>query len=266
MVKRLEGKCAVVTGGGAGLGRGIALRLANEGAKVLVADLDLEAARSTAAEIQASGGSAEAFRCDVTREEDVAALARFGVSAFGKINLLCNNVGASFEARNVIRITELTGEQWDFLLNLNLKSVFLTCKHIIPCMIQAGGGSIVNITSIACSKPTFGAAYGAAKAGLVALSNAIAVQFADDGIRCNTVAPGAMRTPGGASVKKQGVFKDQASHRVRLIDRFGEPEDVGAAVAFLLSDDASFITATNLAVDGGSLTLISDIPKRGEPS
>lgn len=266
MMKRLEGKCAVVTGAGAGLGRGIAIRVAQEGAKVLAVDLDLEAARSAAADIRAQGGSAEPFQCDVTREDSVAAMAQAGASAFGKIDLLCNNVGASFEARQILRITELTEEQWDCLLDINLKSVFLTCKHIIPLMLQAGGGSIVNITSIACSKPTFGAAYGAAKAGITALSNAIAVQFADDAIRCNTVAPGAMHTPGGASVKKQGVFKDQGSHRVRLIDRFGEPEDVAAAVAFLLSDDAAFITATNLAVDGGSLTLISDIPKRGERS
>ena len=142
MMKRLEGKCAVVTGAGAGLGRGIALRLASEGARVLAADLKLEAAQETAADIRADGGCAEAFACDVTREDDVAAMAQFGMTAYGKLDLLCNNVGASFEARNILRITELTQEQWDFLLDINLKSVFLTCKHIIPCMLQAGGGGL----------------------------------------------------------------------------------------------------------------------------
>ena len=259
---RSAGKNAIVTGGGAGLGRSIALRLAAEGAKVLVVDLDLDAAKRTATEILSHNGKAMAVRCDVTDESDVAAMVQAGKEAFGKLDYLCNNVGISFEARRIIRITELTEMEWDQLININLKSVFLVCKHTIPAMLETGGGSIVNITSLACSKPTFGAAYGAAKAGLVALSNAIAVQFADDGIRCNTVAPGAMRTPGGASAKGEGVFKNQHQHRVRLINRVGEAEEVAAAVAFLLSDDASYINATNLAVDGGALTLISDIPKK----
>jgi len=261
-MKRLEGHVCVVTGGGAGLGRGIAMRIASEGAAVAIADIDLIAGETVAEEIRNAGGEATAYKCDVTKEEDVKTLVKKAKEKYGKIDLLCNNTGISLEARNIIRIEDLTEEQWDLMFNVGLKSIFFTCKHIIPEMIEAGGGSIVNVASVAATHPTFGAAYGAVKAGVVGITKALAVQYADDNIRCNCVSPGAMITPGGASAANSGVFKDASEHRTRLINRFGTPEDVGAAVAFLLSDDAAYITAANLSVDGGCLSIVSKIPPR----
>lgn len=264
-MERLIGKTAIVTGAGAGLGSGIARRLAAEGAAVVVADLDQAAAQTVAEEILADGGQAAAQVCDVTRAAEVDRLVSTAAARFGKVDLLCNNVGASIEAKQVLRVTELTEQQWDFMLDVNLKSVFLMCRRVIPEMLRCGGGSVVNIASIAGHKPTFGAAYGAAKAGVIGFTKALAVQFADDHIRCNAVAPGAMQTPGGGAAAGQGVFQGQ-HQRSRLInDRFGAPSDVGAAVAFLMSDDAAFITAATLEVDGGGLTIVTDIPRRASP-
>lgn len=264
-MKRLEGKCAIVTGSGAGLGRGIAKRLAYEGAAVVVVDLDRAAAEAAAEEIRSAGGLAVAEVCDVTKAPEVDRLVSAASARLGKVDLLCNNVGASMEAKQALRVTELTEQQWDHMLNVNLKSVFLMCRRVIPEMLRCGGGSVVNIASIAGHMPTFGAAYGAAKAGVIGFTKALAVQFADDHIRCNAVAPGAMQTPGGGAAAKQGIFRDQSRRSRLIVDRFGDPSDVGAAVAFLMSDDASFITATTLEVDGGGLTIVTDIPRRIPP-
>jgi len=265
-MKKLEGHVCVVTGGGAGLGKGIARRIASEGAVTIIAELNSEAGETAAEEIRIAGGEAIAFKCDVSKEEDVIALVKASKEKFGKIDLLCNNTGVSLEARNIIRIEDLTEEQWDLMFNVGLKSIFFTCKHIIPEMIKAGGGSIVNIASVAGTQPTFGAAYGAVKAGVIGITKALAVQYADSNIRCNSVSPGAMQTPGGAAAANSGVFKDVSGHRAKLINRFGTPDDVGAAVTFLLSDEASYITAANLAVDGGCLSIVSKIPPRTEKS
>ena len=262
-MKRLEGHVCIVTGSGQGLGAGIAERIAAEGAAVVVVDLNRETAEAEAEKIRAAGGRVLAQVCDVTNAASVDEMVTAAVEAFGKVDLLCNNVGASIEAKQTLRITDLTEEQWNFMIDVNLKSTFLVSRRVIPEMIRCGGGSIVNITSIAGHKPTFGAAYGAAKAGVIGFTKAVAVQFADDNIRCNAVAPGAMQTPGGGSAAGKGVFKNQSLHRARLLnDRFGTPDDIGAAVAFLMSDDASFITATTMNVDGGGLTVVTDIPKR----
>lgn len=261
-MKRLEGRVAIVTGAGMGLGSGIALRLAEEGAKVACVDLKPEAAEDTVAKIKESGGEAAAFKCDVSNGSEVEAMVKAVVEKYGKVDELVNNVGVSTEARNKWRITDLTEEAWDFLLNVNLKSVFLTTKYTVPEMIKNGGGSIVNISSLAGLLPNFGAGYGAAKAGQIAFTKSTAVQYADYGIRCNVICPGAMDTPGGVSASGKGIFKNHNQHRSRMInDRAGLPEDIAAAVAFLLSDDASFITATTLSIDGGALTLLTEIPK-----
>lgn len=260
---RLDGHVCIVTGAGSGLGAGIARRLAKEGASVVAADLNLEAARGVVDEIRAAGGTATAELCNVMDAASIDQMVSAAVQTYGKVDLLCNNVGASFEAKQILRIADLAEEQWDFLLNINLKSVFLVCKRVIPEMLRCGGGNIVNVASIAGHKPTFGAAYGASKYGVIGFTKALAVQYADDNIRCNAVAPGAMQTPSGGAAAKQGVFKNQSQHRARLLnDRFGTPDDIGAAVAFLMSEDASYITATTLEVDGGGLTIVTDIPKR----
>ena len=264
-MRRLENRVIVVTGGGQGLGSGIAKRLSEEGSAVALLDIDLEKAQAVADEINVAGGSALACKCNVMDaamiQETVAAVK----ARFGKIDGLVNVVGVSNEARNKLWITDLTEEQWDFLIDVNLKSIFLMTKYTLPEMIEAGGGSIVNISSQAAFAPNFGAAYAAAKAGAVAFTKSTAVQFVDDNIRANVIAPGAMDTPGGVSVSGKGIFKGHNQRRNRMIwDRAGRPEDIAAAAAYLLSDEASFITGATIDIDGGMLALLTDIPKRVE--
>ena len=264
-MKRLENRVIVVTGGGQGLGSGIARRLSEEGSAVALLDIDVEKAQAVADEINAAGGSALACKCNVMDAAMIQETVTAIKAKFGKIDGLVNVVGVSNEARNKLWITDLTEEQWDFLIDVNLKSVFLMTKYVLPAMIEAGGGSIVNISSQAAFAPNFGAAYAASKAGVVAFTKSTAVQYVDDKIRANVIAPGAMDTPGGVSVSGKGIFKGHNQRRNRMIwDRAGRPEDIAAAAAYLLSDEASFITGTTIDIDGGMLALLTDIPKRVE--
>ncbi len=262
-MNRLEGRVVIVTGAGQGLGNGVSKRICSEGGAIVAVDIDFEKAEKTVAEIKAAGGKALAVKCDVTNSAEIEAMVKAACAEFGKVDGLVNIVGVSNEARNGWRIMDLTEESWDFLIDINLKSAFLMTKYTLPEMIKCGGGSIINIASIAAFEPNFGAAYAAAKAGLVAFSKSTAVQYADDNIRCNIVAPGAMDTPGGVSVSGKGVFAGHEKRRTRMImDRAGTPDDIAAACAYLLSDEASYITAATLHIDGGALALLSDIPKR----
>lgn len=259
---KLESKVAVVTGGGSGLGRGMCLAFAKEGAKIIVADLKLEAAEETVQMIKENGGEALAVYCNVLVEEDIKAMVQKGVETFGKINILSNNAGICMEARNSTRLCDLEEKDWDFTINLNLKSVYLCAKHVIPEMIKAGGGGIVNISSVAGFMPSFSAAYGAAKAGVIAITKSIAMQYADDNIRCNCICPGPMKTPTGVMANKLGIFKKAGETRMRMNMRLGEPEDIANAALFLLSDESSYITGFQMNVDGGSLAMTLNIPPR----
>ena len=260
---RLKGRVCIITGAGQGLGSGIAKRLAEEGSAVALIDLDIEKAKAVEEEITAAGGAALAVQCNVMDAAMIQDMVAAVKAKFGKIDGLVNVVGVSNEARNRLWITDLTEEQWDFLIDVNLKTIFLMTKYTVPEMIEAGGGSIVNIASVAAFEPNFGAAYGAAKAASVAFTKSTAVQFADDNIRANVIAPGAMDTPGGVSVSGKGIFKGHNQRRNRMINkRAGTPEDIAAAAAYLLSDEASYITGATLMIDGGMLALLTDIPKR----
>lgn len=262
-MRRLENRVVMITGAGQGLGSGIARRLASEGSAVALLDIDLEKAQAVADEINAAGGSAMAAKCNVVDAAQIQETVAAVKAKFGKVDGLVNVVGVSNEARNRLWITDLTEEQWDFLIDINLKSVFFMTKYTLPEMLEAGGGSIVNISSMAAFEPNFGAAYGAAKAAVVAFTKSTAVQYADDNIRANVIAPGAMDTPGGVSVSGKGIFKGHNLRRNRMIQsRAGKPEDIAAAAAYLLSDEAGFITGNTLCIDGGMLALLTDIPKR----
>lgn len=261
-MNRLSGQTAVITGAASGIGKGIALAFAREGAEVVVADIDSALGEATAHEIEQAGGRAIFARTDVTRPESVAQMTQATMEAFGRITILCNNTGDAVEARKSIRIVELTDSEWDETFDLGLKSIHNCCRCVIPHMIDSGGGAIINISSIAGTAPAFSAAFSAMKAGVIAITRSLAVQYADDNIRANCICPGAIRTPGGISVAKQGIYAGINNDRVRLIERFGTPEDVANAAIFLASEESSYITAASLAVDGGMLALVSNIPPR----
>ena len=247
---RLAAKVAIVTGAGAdgdeiGIGRAIAFLLAREGALVMCADIDGERAARTAREIEAHGGSARSFAGDVSRPEDCQALVRESISCFGRINLLVNNVGISTPVR--LDVVEL--DQWNHILAVNLSSAMLMCKFAVPEMARGGGGSIVNISSLAGMRAMGALAYGPSKAALAQFSRELGVQYGRQGIRVNTVAPGHVLTP--HAMAKIPAAMREARRKVSPLGIEGDAWDVAQAVVFLASDEARFVNGVQLAVDGG---------------
>ncbi len=249
----LIGKVAIVSGGGAvgdgiGNGRAAAILLGRAGAHVLVVDRDIALAERTVAMIAAEGGSAAAASYDVTRAADCAAMVQDAVSRWGRLDCLDNNVGIGSKGT----VVDETEETWARVMNVNVETMFLTCKHAIPAMIRtAGGGAIVNISSISALRPRGLTIYSVSKGAVIALTKAIAVDHGPDGIRANCVVPGAMYTP---MVYARGMT-DQARETRRkasVLQREGTGWDIGAAVRFLLSDQARYITGQCLGVDGGA--------------
>jgi len=247
---RLENKVAIVTGAGKGIGWGIAKVFSNEGAKVVVVDWDKEAGEKTAEEIRQSGGDALFVNCDVSNEEQVKAMVQATIDKYGRIDVLVNNAGVGI----YLPVLEATSEDWDHCLAVNLKGVFLCSKYAIPHMQAAGKGAIVNISSVHSHATVNGVApYAASKGGITALTRNIAIDYGP-AIRVNAIAPGWVLTP-----LIQSIFDsyDDPAEQQRLVEqrqvmkRIGRPEDIGHAAAFLASDEASFITGTQLFVDGG---------------
>jgi NAD(P)-dependent dehydrogenase (short-subunit alcohol dehydrogenase family) len=239
-MSRLTGKRALVTGGGSGIGRATCRRFATEGATVVVADLLGERAEEVAAEI---GGAA--IQADVTVSTEVARM----VEAAGRIDVLVNNAGGGF-ADDLLEISE---EEWDTDVTVNLKSAFLCSKAVLPGMIEQGSGVIVSIASVNGIAFFANEPYSAAKAGLISLTRSMAVRYGRHGIRAVAIAPGTIRSP----LWQERVDKEPAIFE-RLVrwyplGRVGEPEDVANAAAFLASDDASWISGDVLRVDGGLL-------------
>ena len=255
-------KIAIVTGGGAGLGRAICLRLAQNDIHVAVAGRSMDSVQKASQEIVSAGGTAYPFICDVTDHHSVRRMADAVYAQFGRIDYLVNNVGRAFESRTNLRLCDTEETLWNESIQLNLNSVFYVCKYVIPYMIASGGGAICNIGSAAGYMTTFSASYAATKAAVMALTKSIALQYADDNIRCNCVCPGAMKTPGGISANKVGTIFTETPARLKLIDRIADPMEVANAVAFLLCDESSYITGTDLKVDGGTLALSVKIPPR----
>jgi NAD(P)-dependent dehydrogenase (short-subunit alcohol dehydrogenase family) len=249
MAGQFEGKAVVVTGGGAGMGRSVCLAFAREGARVAVADVDVAGGEETARLISAAGSAAQFVRTDVSRAADVEALIAATVAAFGRLDYAFNNAGIHEEHGS---LTDCSEEQWDRILGVNLKGVFLCMKYEIPELRRVGGGAIVNNASVVGLGGSRGApAYVASKHGIVGLTRAAARDHAGDRIRVNAVCPGTIQTP--MYVRREG---SDAEHDARLaanipLGRLGQPEDVAEAVLWLCSDGASFVTGHALVVDGG---------------
>lgn len=257
-MKRLEGKVAIVTGAGSGIGEATARLMSHEGASVAVADVNRAEAERVASELPA----AVAIEVDVSNEESVARMVASAVQSFGRLDVLHNNATDSSLNAVDTDITTLDMSVFDRLVAVNLRGQFLGCKHAIPVMLAGGGGSIVNTASIdGFVGRGVRAAYGACKAGVVLLTKSVASQYGTRGIRCNAVAPGLTLTPGAVDNASEEYVA--LSLRNYPMPRLCVPEDVAKAVVFLASNDASYVNAETLMVDGGATVYMANARLHG---
>ena len=249
MGPRLEGKVAIVTGAAMGIGQATALLMAREGARVVVADLNLEAARATVDRIVSAGGTALALHLDAMDESSIEAMVRRTRETYGALHVLHNNVGGTDTSRDNT-VVEMDWSYWNTAITLNLSSTVYACRCAIPLMIESGGGSIVNTSSmVALSGDVRPTAYAAAKGGVISFTRFVATQYGKQGIRCNAIAPGLILTP-RATPRPQAVLDIFERHT--LVPQHGQPEDIAYTALFLASDESRFINGQLIEVDGGA--------------
>lgn len=247
---RLDGKTAIITGGGSGIGHEAAKLFAAEGAKVMVADRDEAAATRVAGEIAAAGGTAVAHTVDVSKENEVAGMIERAVAELGRLDILVNNAGYGI-AGTVVTTSEA---DWNALMAVNVNGVFFGCKHAIPVMAKQGGGAIVNTASAAANVGIHDrAAYVASKGAVAALTRAMAIDHVDAGIRINAVAPGTIESPYFTKILSgpDGAELRRGLEERQAMGRLGKPVEIAQAMLWLASDDASFCTGSVVVVDGG---------------
>ena len=248
---RLADKVAIITGAGSGMGRTAAQMFAAEGAKVVAADFDEGHGVETVNLITGEGGDAVFVRTDVSDEADAAAMVAAAMDRYGRVDVLYNNAGIMPEADHSVVDTEVA--VWDQVMAVNLRGVFLGCKHAIPRMVEQGSGSVINISSfvalLGCSVPQD--AYTASKGAVLSLTRSLAVQFGPRGVRANAICPGPIETP----LLMDWLVKDEEAKRIRLArnptGRFGKPEEIVNVAIYLASDESRWTNGASLVVDGG---------------
>lgn len=252
----LKGKAAIVTGGAKGIGYGIAYRLAEAGAKVLVADLDVDTANKTAQEFVSRGWTAEAIKIDVSDEQAVMSMINTCKEKFGSVDIMVNNAGIYPPTP----ITSMTVAEFDKVISVNLRSIFMITKHVAEIMKQQGGGKIINVSSVDALHPSMiGLAhYDASKHGVWGFTKNAALELAEYKIWVNAIAPGSIQTP-GTELISQGELAEQIAAQSKAFNakipmhRIGEPDDIGMVALFLASDMSSYMTGEQIVVDGGVL-------------
>jgi NAD(P)-dependent dehydrogenase (short-subunit alcohol dehydrogenase family) len=249
-MSRLDGKVAVITGAGSGIGRAAASLFASVGAQVVVADVLGDHAESAVAEITANGGTATASVVDVTDERQVGDMVRTAVDTYGRLDVMFNNAGIFPDDDG--GLLDTPPATWQRVMDVNLKGVWLGCRAAVPAMMASGGGSIVNVASFVAlmGAATAQLGYTASKGAVLSMTREVAVEYARSGIRANSICPGPIETP-----LLEELLADPVRRQRRLVHipmgRFGRPEEIAKAALFLASDDSSFVTGSALVVDGG---------------
>jgi NAD(P)-dependent dehydrogenase (short-subunit alcohol dehydrogenase family) len=248
---RLDGKVAIITGAAAGIGRVTAERVAAEGARTVVADLNAAGAQDVATKIAAAGGEATAVPVDMGDTDSVRAMVAAAVAAYGGLDILHNNAAATaLAATRDLPVSEADPAVWDETMQVNLRGTMVAIQAAVPHLIERGGGSVINTASGAgLAGDVRPPAYGASKAALISLTRYVATEFGRQGVRCNAISPGFIVIP--EKPGREAVYATMLRHQ--LTPRLGRPEDIAALVVFLASDESAFITGQNICVDGGAL-------------